>query len=266
MDNTVILKIGGSVITKKSEDKLEVDERNLNRIAKEIAGALKRKKFHLVVVHGAGPFGHVPAEKYGLDAGYRSKSQLEGFSLTHQSMEKLNYIVVEALRRQGIPAVAYQPSAVGILKNKRLAYFPTGVIEGLLDLGMVPVCYGDVLLDLETGFSILSGDHLVPYLASKLNAKKVVIATDVDGIYDKDPKTGRNAKPVKEISRRNIKKILLSGSTSTDVTGGMKRKVEELLRLARKNKIRPEIVSALKPGNLRKVLLGERGLGTTITP
>ncbi len=45
----IILKLGGSVITKKSEEKAEINQRNLNRLAKEIAQAKKQRKFRLVV-------------------------------------------------------------------------------------------------------------------------------------------------------------------------------------------------------------------------
>ncbi len=260
----IILKLGGSVITKKSEGKPEVDGENLKRLAKEIADAKKKKNFSLVIVHGAGPFGHVPAKRYGLDKGIMDEEQMKGFSITHQSMEKLNFQVVEALQRHMINAVAYQPSAVGILKNRRLIYFPTIVMEELISRDVVPVAYGDVLLDEETGVNILSGDHLVPYLADTLNANRVIMAADVPGIFDSDPKKNKNAKLIKEIDSRNISQIREIGtSRGTDVTGGMERKLNELLRLTELG-IESEIVSAIEPGILRRTLLGERGLGTII--
>lgn len=263
MNKIIVLKLGGSVITKKREGKAEVNEKNLNRLAREIAQAKRQEKFRLVLVHGAGPFGHVPAKKYGLDKGLMDKKQIGGFSITHQSMEKLNFAVIEALRREGLNAIAYQPSAVGILKNGRLKFFPVDVIKKLLDIDMIPVAYGDVLVDEISGIGILSGDHLVPYLAESLKADRVIITTDVPGIYALDPKKNSNAKIIREINLDNIKLIRLGNSTATDVTGGMKKKVLELLRLA-ENGIESEVISALKPGNLKRSLLGEIGIGTII--
>jgi isopentenyl phosphate kinase len=263
MDVT-ILKLGGSVITKKDEEKAEINGKVLERIAREIAEAKKKDNLRLMIVHGAGPFGHVPAKRYGLDEGLTGKKQLEGFSATHQSMEKLNLSVVDSLRKEGMNAISYQPSAVGILKDKKLIHFPTRVLEKLLDMDMVPVAYGDVLLDEKTGINILSGDHLVPYLARELRANRVLIATDVEGIFDKDPKKHGEARLIREITPDNLEVIQeIGASGKTDVTGGMERKLNELLDLAR-NGTESEIISALKPGILKRALLGEKGLGTLI--
>ena len=60
----VILKLGGSVITRKDEGRAEVNKDNLARLSGEIADAQKEKKFLVVIVHGAGPFGHILAKAY----------------------------------------------------------------------------------------------------------------------------------------------------------------------------------------------------------
>jgi isopentenyl phosphate kinase len=157
--------------------------------------------------------------------------------------------------------MAFQPST-GVMKNKKLISFPIEALEDMLALGITPVSYGDVLVDLETGLNILSGDHLVPYLAVKLKASRIVIATDVSGIYDGDPKKNKNAKLVKEITKENFGKIEVSGSRGVDVTGGMKRKVMELLDVASQG-ITSQVVSGIKPGELKSALLG-REVGTII--
>jgi isopentenyl phosphate kinase len=260
----IILKLGGSVITRKNEGKPEVHQENLKRLAREIAEAKNQRDFHLVIVHGAGPFGHVPAEKYGLDKGIKGEEQMKGFSVTHQSMEKLNFLVISELQKNGISAIAYQPSAIGILKDGKLIYFPTVVIEELISIDVVPVAYGDVLVDEGTGVGILSGDHLVPYLAHALNAQRVIMAADVAGIFDSDPKKNRDARLIREVHSGNISQIKEIGTSGdTDVTGGMERKLNELLRLAESG-LESEIVSGIDPGILKRTLLGERGLGTII--
>ncbi len=260
----VIVKLGGSVITLKASNRLEVNTDNLQRLAKEISEARKLKGFSLVIVHGAGPFGHVPAKKYGLGKGSQGVNQVEGFSETHSSMVRLNSIVVEALCRKGLNAVAFQPSAGGILRDGKLVKFPIDVMENMIGMGLVPVAYGDVLFDEEKGASILSGDHLVPYLADRLKAGRVIMVADVGGIYDKDPKKNMDAKVMRELGRANLHEIKEIGpSTGVDVTGGMEKKLEELLELADKG-IESEIISGVEPGLLKRSLLGEKGLGTII--
>jgi len=204
----------------------------------------------------------VLAEKYELNAGLQGPKQVEGMAVTHQSMEKLNSKVVAALKDAGVNAIALQPSAGGILENKKLIKFPVDVVEEMLDKNLTPVGYGDVLVDKATGVNILSGDHLVPYLARELGASRVVIATDVDGIFDGDPKDGK-AKLVRELTREKISEVNLGGSKATDVTGGMKRKVTELLELAESG-ITSQVVSGLIENNLKSALCGDESLGTRI--
>lgn len=259
-----IVKLGGSAITAKDDSRPEVNRRNLARLARELSEAYAKESFSLFVVHGAGPYGHVPAKRYDLKAGLKSAAQLRGISETHQSMEALNQEVVLALVKAGLPAISFQPSAGGMLKDGKLSSFPVKVVEGMLAIGLVPVSYGDVLLDEKKGVSILSGDHLVPYLAEKLGASKVILVADVEGIFDRDPKKHRDARLIRELSRSNLKEISEIGAAKgTDVTGGMQGKLEELLHLADLG-IDSEIISGFAPGALSKSLLGERGIGTII--
>ena len=51
----IILKLGGSVITRKDSSIPKLDSSNLTRIAREISDSSYHK---LIVVHGAGSFGH----------------------------------------------------------------------------------------------------------------------------------------------------------------------------------------------------------------
>ena len=65
----IILKIGGSILTEKDSAKPEVDYESLERIAGEIEKALYSDEMSndlvdgLIIVHGAGSFGHPPAKK-----------------------------------------------------------------------------------------------------------------------------------------------------------------------------------------------------------
>ena len=257
-----ILKLGGSVITAKRQDRPEVNERALSRLAREIRAALLKKGMRLIVVHGAGPFGHVPAKRYGLDRGLKRASQVRGMAQTHRCMEVLNSRVVGALLDATVNAIAFQPSAGGILEDGKLVSFPLESIERLLRLGLVPVSYGDVLPDLKAGLGILSGDHLVPYLAERLAADRVIIATSHNGIFDCDPDS-KGAKRLDCVDERMLGELDARATSGTDVTGGIGRKVRELMALSRHG-VRSEILSGCKPGHVRRALCGECGIGTVI--
>ncbi len=256
----LIVKLGGSVITDKQR-RFSVRRETLRRIARELAAA----KEPLIVVHGGGSFGHPIASKYGIAKGYAYKRQLMGFSLTHRAMEELNRYVVDALKEAGIPAMTIQPSACAVVRNGRIISMELAPIRKLLELGITPVLYGDVAPDLSRGMSILSGDQLVMYLARELGASRVILGVDVDGFYTADPKSHKDAKLVREVTPESWRDLAKSANNSKvkDTTGGMSKKIEELLPLAELG-VEAEIVNAARPGILRRAVLGERGLGTRI--
>ena len=249
-----ILKLGGSAITKK--DRLFTPNRNtINRLAKEIA---KSNFKPLIIVHGGGSFGHPIAEKYKIYDGYTDASQIIGFSKTHQAMTILNRIVMKSLIAQEIPAIEIQPSSFIITKAGRIHVIEILPIIHLIKLGFIPILYGDSVIDLNSGFTILSGDQLVSTLALKLNANRIILGTDVNGIYTADPKIDPSAKLIHHINLLELKKLKLNKKNVdiTDVTGGMLGKITELVP-AIEHEIPVIILNALKTNNVYKALNGE---------
>lgn len=257
----LIVKLGGSVITDKRR-KFKVRRSVLRRLARELAVATGP----LVLVHGGGSFGHPLASEFGLAKGYEHEGQLIGFALTHHAMEKLNAHVLDALHRAGIPAVAVQPSACVVVDGDRIKSMELKPLRKLLELGIVPVLYGDAVPDLSKGMSILSGDQLVVELARELGVGRIILAADVDGVYMADPKMDKKAQLIGEINQTNwplIESRLTSTTSGKDVTGGIANKIKELLKLAGRG-FEAEIVNATRPGVLRRAISGERGLGTRV--
>jgi len=181
-------------------------------------------------------------------------------------MEKLNAYVIDALQKAGLPAIAIQPSACAVVSEGRIISMELAPVHKLLELGLVPVLYGDAMPDLGRGMSILSGDQLVVRLAKDLGAGRVILGTDVDGVYTVDPKKGKEARLIQEITPTNWPEVekSLSRPEGPDVTGGIANKVKELLTLV-EHGVEAEILNATKPDVLKRAVLGERGLGTKIT-
>jgi len=255
----LIVKLGGSVITEKRRP-FTVRRKILRRLAKE----LSQSRRPLVVVHGGGSFGHPLAAKYRLAKGFKRKEQRVGITLTRLAMNRLNTEVVYSLYSKNVPAVGVQPSACMVVKNGKIASANLSPIDQMLSIGIVPVLYGDVVFDTARGVSILSGDQLTTYLARKLNVRRVIFGVDVDGIFTANPKVDKNAKLLHEITPSNWKKLSFSTESKVrDVTGGMKNKVEELLKLAKVG-IESEVANALKPGIIARLVKGEKGLGTIV--
>lgn len=258
MKNLIILKLGGSVITEKSKP-FTANYNNLNRLAEEISNAFNSSNFSLLLIHGAGSFGHTTVAKYGIDKGIKTNEQVFGFAETQKVMEDLNNIVVDALQNKNLPAIHCQPSSHAVMKSGKLSYMPLDAIKGFLEIGLIPVLYGVPAYDKVQGCSILSGDEIAPYIAKRLEAEHIIFGVDTDGILD------HNNKTIKKITPENIEEIknYVKESRATDVTGGMLGKLEKILMFVGTG-IKVEIVNATKSGIIERCLKGERGLGTLI--
>lgn len=250
---SVILKLGGSVITDKAADQGVIREADLLRIAKEVSGYRGK----MIIVHGAGSFGHTYAKKYGLDRGFDP----EGVIVTHESVKELASRVVDALNEYGIRAIAVHPMGCTVCRNGRIESMYLDNIKLMLENDFVPVLHGDVVMDLELGACVLSGDQIVPYLAKELKIARLGLGSAEDGVLDK------NGKPVPEITPETFEnfKHYIRGSESTDVTGGMLGKVQELLELSKTSCITSHIFNAGKENNICRFLDGE-SIGTKISP
>jgi len=257
----IILKIGGSAITDKTGD-LAAKTEIINRLAEEV----KRADLdNLIIVHGGGSFGHPTAAQYGIKDGYKEPTQKLGFAETHHIMTVLNGLVMDALIMHEVPAVSMAPSCCIITEAGKIKIFDDSVMKSMMKMGFTPVMYGDVVLDDKLGFTVLSGDQLVAYLAIKYKAEKIVMGVDTDGLYDADPKTNPNAKPYKRLNLAELKKIQanIGKAQGTDVTGGMANKIAELIPAIEAG-VHVTITGATKAQSIMRALVGKDVLGTEI--
>jgi len=247
-----VLKLGGSVLTKK-QGYMELDQKNINSLAKMLGNSWKSGVRDFILIHGAGSFGHPLVLKYGLDDGIRTDAQKEGMALTHAACTFLSQALIDALVKNDVPAVTVPPISIGKLSDKRISKMDSGIVTSLLSSGFLPVLHGDMMLDEKLGGAVCSGDQLVSYFGK--DASRVILGTNVDGII-------ADGKVVPRITKANLSEILkhVKGSDTADVTGGMRGKLEELLRIGR-----PAcIANALRPERIEKLLRGEKAICTIV--
>jgi len=178
MTGTVVIKWGGGLITHK--DKMcSVNHTVINSLAEVCANSTKK----LVIVHGAGSFGHMKAKKFRLAEGRIDDfDQDNAVSEVRSDMLDLNDLVVKALRLKGVDVKSYPPHtwAKGVGAN----------FSGKLPLhDGVTIVYGDVVDDDKMEFGILSGDDLMLRYATELpDVERAIFAIgDVDGILRVPP-------------------------------------------------------------------------------
>ncbi len=216
---TVVVKLGGSVITRKDEPET-VDAERLADLADALADTGTED---LVVVHGAGSFGHYHADEHGVSTAVGTRDA-EAIREIHGSMERLNDRVIGALATRGMPAVPVAPFSVGRRDRESDLLFPVAQIETMLEEGFVPVLYGDVIVHAWRGATIVSGDELVVALAEGLDADRVGLCSTVPGVLDDN-------EVIPEITSYEEVAEVVGESEATDVTGGMAAKVRALLEL-----------------------------------
>lgn len=223
-----IIKLGGSVITDKSR-KSHFKQNIMDRLSTEIKKANKK----IILVHGAGSFGHISAKEYNLNQGYKNHKQLLGFALTHASVQKLNSFVLNSLHDKGIAAISIPPHAILTLNDHKPSKMNYKIFKDYLDEGFSPVTFGDVVLDEKLGFSICSGDILIQMLAEHFKPENVIFALDEDGLYTSNPKIDKNAEFIQNVTVKELEKFTTRANTYADVTKGMQGKIETIKTIAK---------------------------------
>jgi isopentenyl phosphate kinase len=257
----VIIKLGGSVITDKRLA-FKADLRSMHRIARELV----RVRDRLILLNGAGSFGHIPVKRFGLDEGF-SEGKTRTFARTKLQLLRLQEMLVSILCSHGIPVVPFTPSSFMIARSGRLCAAELAPIREFLDLGLVPLLGGDLIADLEQGWRVVSADQMAAWIAPRIRASIIIYGTDVDGLYSSDPKIYKEAELLETISYTEIRKIAGSalGSSMPDVTAGMQGKLFEARRAAKKG-VQVVMMNLRRPRDLHPILKGRRGRWTRISP
>ena len=266
MPDLILLKLGGSLITEKARP--ETPRREvIARLAGEIARAAREPHCRLIVGHGSGSFGHVAARASGIATGLHSPDQLPGVSRTQERAAALHRIVIEALLEAGALPYSIAPSSCLISDGGRPAELAAGPLLLALDRGLLPVLYGDVVMDRAWGVSICSTENLFEILARTLldqgcTIRRALWLGETGGLYDSAGRT------LPRLSLGDLAALenaagAIGAPSGTDVTGGMLHRVETALALARLG-IPSLLANGLTPGLLERAVRGESVPGTEV--
>ena len=262
-DNTVyLLKLGGSLLTDKNKP-FSLREDVINRAIEQIIESNK----NIVLIHGGGSFGHPIAKKYQLYKGLNIsiKNQVLGLSKTHEMMNQLNTIIVNKFLQKNYPVLSISPSTIFIKRSQQFVLNFIDPIEISLKLGVLPILYGDIILEKDGSFSIISGDDIILELCRNLKnfeVVKVIFAIEKDGIYVKD---GDSIEFASEINFDELKSIELADlEHKIDVTGGIGRKFEIIKQIADLN-IPVQVINGLKKNYILKSLKNQKLVCTNIS-
>lgn len=228
----VLLKISGEYLAGEAGYGIESDV--IKKIAAEISDALELGVEIAVVIGGGNIFRGVAGATKGMDrtsADYMGMmaTVINGLALQDHLEKRGVYTrVLSAIAMQQIAEPYIRRRAVRHLEKKRVIIFAAG-----------------------TGNPYFSTDTAAALRAAEINADVVMKATKVDGIFDKDPVKYPDARLIPELTYMDV---LNRGIQVMDSTA---------ISLCMDNKLPILVFNLGTPGNVRRVLSGER-LGSVV--
>lgn len=220
-----VLSVGGSIIVPD-----EIDAGFLKRFRKMLLPLLKTERFAMVVGGGKTARRYMEGAKKAGVKPSKKVLDLIGIKATHLN-EQLVYSVFE---KEADPKIlTKRPKTISTTKRILLA----------------------------AGWDVgASTDYNAVQMAVLLKAKKVVNLTNVDYVYDKNPKKYKDAKPYKELSWKQFKKIV-----GGKWTPGANLPFDPIAsKLAEKKGMTVVIINGDDLNNVKRCLQGKPFKGTII--
>jgi glutamate 5-kinase len=182
----IVVKVGTSGITTVDG---KLDETEMRRLARQIAAACKQGDRVVLVTSGAIAAG---IAELGIPAKPNDLVFQQASAATGQSVLMAKYR--ELFREHGVKVAQILLTAEDL--SNRTSYLHTcNVLEMLLKIGVVPIINEndvtsvDELKPVTEGYRVNFSDNdiLSVLVANALQANLVIILSDVDGLYTKDP-------------------------------------------------------------------------------
>lgn len=217
MVRTVVVKVGSNLIS----DASGVDTQRMDEIAAGIA-ALRSRGLHVLLV-SSGAIG-LGAKELGRSSAVKQTALRQACASIGQPLLMSHYRA--AFKKHGLTCAQVLITRSELNERRTFVNLKNSV-NTLLDLHVIPIFNeNDVVSTAEVGTAVGDNDRLSAFVASKIDADLLVILSDIDGLYTKDPKKDATATLVSDITKLDDKVFSFAGSAgSTFSTGGMKTKL-----------------------------------------
>jgi acetylglutamate kinase len=261
---TIVIKLGGHAMT---------DPELKTMVLKDIL-LMKLIGMNPVLVHGGGPFIDEWLDRLQIPASF-----VEGLRVTdEQVMEvvemvlngKVNKAIVSQIQRLGGPAVGICGKDGGLFAAKRktkpkdiglvgeITQVRPQILQSLIQEGFIPVV-SPISMG-EKGETLnINADNAAGALGGALAAHKLVLLTDVEGIY-LGPQTGgvMTQSLASVLKAKEIPGMILDGA----ITGGMIPKAECCLDALKRGVENVHIINGKNPHSLLLEIFTKEGIGT----
>jgi acetylglutamate kinase len=263
----VVVKYGGNAMTDDS----------LKRAFAEDIAFLRFAGFRPVVVHGGGPQISTMLDRLGIESEFRGGLRVT----TPEAMDVVRMVLVGQVQRELVGLInEHGPIAVG-LSGEDAGLFTatqTGTVvdgeevdlglvgevtqvrpESVLDLieaGRVPVV-SSVAPDVDGQIHNVNADTAAAALASALGAEKLLVLTDVEGLYRDWPDSDD---VIYEISPESLAELMPS------LASGMVPKMGACLKAVQEGVPRATVVDGREKHAVLLELFTDEGVGTQVLP
>ncbi len=212
----IVIKIGSSLLINNEKS---VKKKWLSSFAKDVQKLKSKNKNIIIVSSGAIALGCKKMNykkanlKLDKSQAIASIGQIELMNLFSQTFSKFKINISQILL------------TLDDTEERRRSINAKRTLENLFQLGYIPVVNeNDTIATSEIKFG--DNDRLASRVAQISNADTLVLLSDVDGLFTKNPKKFKNAKLIKEVrDLKDIKNIDIKGTTEFG-SGGMNTKIE----------------------------------------
>jgi len=266
-DRTVVIKYGGNAMV---EDELR------RAFAKDIV-FLRYAGLRPVVVHGGGPQISQMLQRLDIDSEFKGGLRVT----TAETMDVVRMVLVGQVGRElvgllnqhGPLAVGLSGEDAGLFTAERTNAIVNGesvdlglvgdvvdvrpeAVLDLIEAGRIPVVSG-VAPDESGQVHNINADTAAASLAVALGAEKLVVLTDVEGLYADWPASDE---VVSEIRAKRLEEML------ADLSSGMIPKMQACLRAVRGGVARAHVLDGRVPHALLLEVFTDEGIGTMVLP
>ena len=233
MHSTVVIKMGGGLITDKSKHK-SVKPDVIDSLTTMVS-VLVERGHSVILVHGAGSFGHLTAKEWSLSGGVKegiADKQREAVIQVRGDMIELSGYVISSLEGKGLQCKSRPPSVWAMGTGSDFS----GSLEEFSESPQneVMVTFGDVVeKDGPSEFGILSGDDLMVRLSIEVPGVEysIFLLGDSPGMMDRPP--DRDGAALLDVWSPGVEAETFHNSEE-DVTGGIELKARRAAEIARK--------------------------------
>ena len=263
----VVVKYGGNAMT---------DEKLKHAFAEDIV-FLRMAGFKPVVVHGGGPQISAMLDKLGIESEFRGGLRVT----TPETMDVVRMVLtgqvgrelVGLLNQHGDLAVGLSGEDGGLFTAEKTMPVIDGVetdiglvgevvgvrpeaVQDLIEAGRIPVV-STVAPDADGQVHNVNADTAAAALAVALDAEKLLVLTDVEGLYADWP---NSSDVIGEISPESLAEII------PDLSTGMIPKMTACLKAVQEGVRRATVIDGREPHAVLLEIFTDEGVGTQVVP